>query len=66
MACIAASAFLTFSTVCSASSVAMPIALPKMPVAIPPGEIEFTRTPSSPSSIAAHRVRWMTAALSTA
>jgi hypothetical protein len=33
-----------------------------MPVAIAPGEIELTRTPDSPSSIATHFVRWMTAA----
>ena len=44
----------------------MPMALAKIPVAIPPGEIEFTRTLSSPSSIAAHLVMWITAALATA
>jgi hypothetical protein len=36
--------------------------LPKIPVAIAPGEIELTRMLDSPSSIAAHLVRWMTAA----
>jgi hypothetical protein len=38
-------------------------ALPKLPVAMPAGEMEFTRTLSSPSSSAAQRLRWMSAAL---
>src|SRR6266567_2807202 len=46
----------------SAASTDRPSALPKMPVAIAPGEIELTRMPDSPSSIATHLVRWITAA----
>ena len=34
-----------------------------MPVAMAPGETEFTRTLCSPSSMATQRVRWFTAAL---
>ena len=32
-------------------------------VAMPPGQMQLTRTPRSPSSMATERVRWMTAAL---
>ncbi len=47
----------------SALSGGRPSALAKMPVAMPPGEIEFTRTFFSPSCMATHTVRWFTAAL---
>ena len=39
-----------------------PSALAKMPVAMPPGEIELQRTFFSPSCMAAQTVRWFTAA----
>jgi hypothetical protein len=35
---------------------------PKIGVAIPPGQMQFTRTLLSPSSFATDRVRWITAA----
>src|SRR2546422_113142 len=49
--------------VASARSGESPKALPKIGVAMPPGQMQLTRTPLSPSSIATERVRWMTAAL---
>src|ERR1700684_1374966 len=51
------------SGVFSAASTDNPSALPKIPVAIAPGEMLLTRMPASPSSIATHLVRCMTAAL---
>ena len=50
-------------TIASALPASMPSALARMPVAIAPGDTEFTRTPCSPSSIATQRVRCTTAAL---
>jgi hypothetical protein len=46
----------------SASMLPSPAALPKIPVTIGPGERLFTRTPTSPSSAATDRVRWISAA----
>ena len=51
------------SAIRSASGPAMPTAPPKIGVAMPPGQMQFTRTPLSPSSIATERVRCTTAAL---
>jgi hypothetical protein len=48
------------------AGLAIPSDFAKMPVAMPPGEIELTRTPSSPSYIAAQRVMWITAAFAMA
>ena len=39
-----------------------PERLPKIGVAIPPGQMQLTRTPLSPSSMATDRVSWITAA----
>ena len=49
--------------VVSAWSGESPKDLPKIGVAMPPGQMQLTRTPRSPSSMATERVRWMTAAL---
>ena len=46
----------------AASPTAAPSALAKMPVAMAPGEIEFTRMPASDSSMATERVSCSTAA----
>ena len=40
----------------------LPVTMDALSTAIAPGEIELTRTPDSPSSIATHLVRWITAA----
>ena len=65
MGCACAKRASSAAVVFSASASARPNALPKMPVAIAPGEIEFTRTSCRASSMATHRVAWMTAALAT-
>src|SRR5262245_23325448 len=50
-------------TSASACSADMPSPLPKIGVAIAPGQMQFTRMLCSPSSIATVLVSWMTAAL---
>jgi hypothetical protein len=50
-------------TVFSAAAWLMPKLLPKIGVGIAPGQTQFTRTPPSASSMAAHWVRWAMAAL---
>ena len=60
--CILAMMPFMLSAKASALSGARPSALAKMPVAMPPGEIELQRTPFSPSCMAAQTVRWFTAA----
>ena len=61
--CTVAKAVFNLSAMPSALLGLAPSALARMPVAIEPGEMELTRTPCSPSSIATQRVRCTTAAL---
>ena len=64
--CIGATSASTASmtaTVFCAAWPSRPAPRPKMDVAIPPGQMALTRTPSSPSSLAVVRVRWAMAAL---
>jgi hypothetical protein len=61
--CALAKFSLNVAAAASAWARSMPSAMPRMPVAIGPGDTELTRTLCSPRSMATQRVRWFTAAL---